>query len=108
MKLAVEDFVHQCVVYQQAKHNTGKLVGLQQPLPIPSGIWRQLTMDFVEVLPISFGADVIMLVVDRLTKYAHLIPLKHPFIASSMAQAFLDSVVQLHGVLICCKHIYNF
>jgi hypothetical protein len=42
-------------------------------------------MDFVEVLPISFGADVVMLVVDRLTKYAHLIPLKHPFTTSSMA-----------------------
>jgi hypothetical protein len=37
-------------------------------------------------------------VVDRLTKYAHLIPLKHPFTASSISQAFLDSVVKLHGV----------
>jgi hypothetical protein len=98
MKLAVEDFVRQCAICQQAKHSTGRPADLLQPLPIPLGIWCQLTMDFVERLPTSFGADVIMVVVDRLTKYAHLIPLKHPFTACSVAQAFLDSVVKLHGI----------
>jgi hypothetical protein len=98
MKGEVEDFVKQCAICQQAKHSTMKPAGLLQPLPIPSGIWRELTMDFVEGLPLSSGANVIMVVVDRLTKYAHLVPLKHPLTASSVAQAFLDSVVKLHGV----------
>jgi hypothetical protein len=98
MKTSVEDFVKQCVVCQQAKHLHSKPAGLLQPLPIPEGIWRELTMDFVEGLPLSNGANVIMVVVDRLTKYAHLVPLKHPFTASTVAQVFLDSVVKLHGV----------
>jgi hypothetical protein len=98
MKGEVEDFVKQCAICQQAKHITMKPAGLLQPLPIPSGIWRELTMDFVEGLSLSSGANVITVVVDCLTKYAHLVPLKHPFTASSVAQAFLDSVVKLHGV----------
>jgi hypothetical protein len=98
MKTSVDDFAKQCMVCQQAKHLHSKPARLLQPLPIPNSIWRELTMDFVEGLPMSSGANVIMVVVDRLTKYAHLIPLKHPFNASTVAQVFLDSVVKLHGV----------
>jgi hypothetical protein len=55
-------------------------------------------MDYIEGLPLSLDANIIMVLVDPLTKYAHLVPLKHLFTASSVAQAFLDSVVKLHGV----------
>jgi len=98
MKLDVDNFVRQCPTCQQAKHDHTRPAGLLQPLTIPSGLWRQLTMDFIEGLPLSGGANVIMVVVDRLTKYAHFVPLRHPFTALSVAQAFLDSVVKLHGV----------
>jgi hypothetical protein len=56
-------------------------------------------MDFIEELPLSSGYSVILVVVDRLTKYSHFLPVKHPYSAASIAQLFLDNIVKLHGVL---------
>jgi hypothetical protein len=83
---------------QQAKHSTSFPSGLLQPLPIPEGVWMDLSMDFVEGLPKSQGYSVIMVVVDRLTKYAHFVPVKHLYIASTIAQLFMDNIVKLHGI----------
>ena len=55
-------------------------------------------MDFIEGLPKSEGYDTILVVVVRFLKYAHFLPLKHPFSAAIVAQVFLDNVVKLHGV----------
>lgn len=54
-------------------------------------------MDFIEGLPRSGGKKVIMVVVDRLSKYANFLPLSHPFSAISVAQIYLDQVYKLHG-----------
>jgi transposase InsO family protein len=58
-------------------------------------------MDFVEGLPKSQGKDVIMVIVDRFTKYAHFVPLSHPYSVETVAQAFIDHVVKLHGPPLC-------
>ena len=55
-------------------------------------------MDFVEELPTSEGFDTIMVVVDRLTKFSHFVPLRHPFNATQVARASWDSIIKLHGV----------
>ena len=54
-------------------------------------------MDFITSLPKSEGKSVIMVVVDRLTKYAHFCALSHPFNASTVATAFMETVQKLHG-----------
>ena len=57
-----------------------------------------LSMDFIKGLPKSQGFSVILVVVDRLTKFAHFIPIKHPYTTASIAQLFLDHIVILHGL----------
>lgn len=98
LKQAVEDFVKQCDICQKAKHEHCKTPGLLQPLPVPQGAWEDISMDFIEGLPKSNGYDVILVVVDRFTKYAHFLPLKHPYTAMSVAQSLLQHVIKLHGV----------
>jgi hypothetical protein len=98
MKLAVTDFVRQCDICHHAKHSNQHPQGLLQPLPTPQGAWQDITIDFIEGLPMSEGVNTIMVVVDRFTKYSHFLPLRHPFTAPQFALLFVDSVVKLHGM----------
>ena len=61
-------------------------------------MWEDITLDFIERLPASQGQDTIMVVVDRLNKSAHFLPLKHPFTAKSVAEKFVADVIKLHGM----------
>lgn len=54
-------------------------------------------MDFIEALPKSAGKEVILVVVDRLKKYAHFIALSHPYSVESVVQVFIDNIFRLHG-----------
>ena len=54
-------------------------------------------MDFIIGLPKSEGKNVIMVVVDRLTKYAHFCALSHPFKESTVATTFMDTIQKIHG-----------
>lgn len=54
-------------------------------------------MDFIDGLPMSEGKSVILVVVDKFTKYSHFIPLSHPFNAIQVAKLFMDNVFKLHG-----------
>eukprot|EP00253_Pinus_taeda_P023766 PITA_23766 len=55
-------------------------------------------MDFITGLPKSGNKSVIMVVVDRISKYAHFCTLPHPFIPTLVAQSFMDQIFKLHGM----------
>lgn len=71
--------------------------GLLHLLEIPQRMWEDISMDFIEGLPKSFGYEVIFVVVDRLSNYDHFLCLKHPFDAKTVAELFVKEIVILHG-----------
>jgi hypothetical protein len=97
LKTDVQRFVAECLVRQQNKVETIKTPGLLQPLVISSQHWKEVSMDFITGLPKSKGKGGIMVIVDRLTKYAHFCALSHPFKASTVATTFMETVQKLHG-----------
>ena len=67
-------------------------------MPIPNLPWEMVTMDFIEGLPVSGRYNCILVVIDKLPKYGHFIPLHHPFIAVIAVEAFLNTTYKLHGM----------
>lgn len=98
MKKHIKEFVLSCSVCQQSKPDRSRLPGLLQPLPVPDSAWQVISMDFVEGLPPSNAANCVLLVVDSLTKYAHFVPLHHPFTAAVVAKVFMNNIYKLHGL----------
>lgn len=98
MKKSVREFVRACQVCQQAKPDRNRYPGLLQPLPVPTSAWEMVSLDFVEGLPRSGQFNSILVVVDKYSKFAHFIPLRHPFSALSVAKVYTDHVYKLHGM----------
>ena len=77
MKNNVAEFVTRCLICQQVKAEHQAPVGRLQPLPIPVWKWERITMDFVMGLPKTPKAnDAVWVIVDRLTKSAHFLPIR--------------------------------
>lgn len=97
LKQDTEKFISECPICQRSKHEQCPYPGLLEPLPTPDMAWVHISMDFIEGLPCSQGKEVILVVVDKFTKYAHFLSLEHPYSVHTVAHAFIDNIIRLHG-----------
>ena len=99
MKKNVANFVAKCLTCQKVKIDHRRLQGLLHPLPIPEWKWGSISMDFVRGLPrTTKGNNMIWVIVDRLKKSAHFIPMKDTWNKNQLALAYRQQVVKHHGV----------
>lgn len=89
--------MNQCATCQQTKYEPQKPPRLLQPIPIPSAIWEDLSIDFITGLPPSQGYTAILVVVDRYSKGAHFGSLPTHHMAHKVASLFVDMVCKHHG-----------
>ncbi|KAG8639326.1 hypothetical protein MANES_14G117021v8 [Manihot esculenta] len=98
MRKQIQSYIAECSICQKNKSSTSLPASLLQPLPIPHQVWEDIAMDFIDGLPTSFGINSILVVIDRLSKYAHFLPLSHPYSAKVIVDKFVEGVVKLHGM----------
>ncbi|KAL5574707.1 hypothetical protein UlMin_016406 [Ulmus minor] len=99
LKKDVASYVAKCLVCQKIKAEHQRPAGVLQPIEIPEWKWEQISMDFVVGLPkTSNGYDAIWVIVDRLTKSAHFLPIKITYSLEQLADLYAKEIVRLHGV----------
>ena len=103
MRKAVKDYIQQCTTYAQNKSTRHKPYGKQQQIEAPQQAWQEITIDFIVKLPLSKDTitdikyDSILVVVGRLTKYAHFIPWKEKGNAKDWAKVILKESLPITG-----------
>ena len=94
MKRDISDFVSRCLTCQQVKCEHQRPGGVSQRMPIPTWKWERITMDFVVGFPTTMGGyDSIWVVVDRLTKSAHFIPVRVKYTVEKLAELYISQIV---------------
>ncbi|GJS38858.1 putative reverse transcriptase domain-containing protein [Tanacetum coccineum] len=99
MKAEIATYVSKCLTCAKVKAEYQKPYGLLVQPVIPVWKWENITMDFVTKLPkTSSGQDTIWVIVDRLTKSAHFLPIKETDSIEKLTRQYLKEVVSRHGV----------
>jgi hypothetical protein len=99
MKREIAEHVAICDSCQRIKAEHQKPARLLQSLRISHWKWDEIGMDFIVGLPRTrAGYDSIWVVVDRLTKSAHFIPVKTSYSSAILAELYMSRIVCLHGV----------
>ncbi|GJU62960.1 putative reverse transcriptase domain-containing protein [Tanacetum coccineum] len=89
----------ECLTCSKIKAEHQKPSGFLQQPEIPEWKWEKITMDFVTKLPkSSSGHDTIWVVVDRLTKSAHFLPIREDYKTEKLAKIYTNEIVARHGV----------
>jgi hypothetical protein len=98
-KREIAEYVSRCDSCQRIMAEHQRPAGLLQPLQIPQWKWDEIGMDFIVGLPHTrAGYDSIWVVVDRLTKAAHFIPVKTTYNSAVLAELYMSRIVCLHGI----------
>lgn len=97
MKVHIKQYVQCCQTCQRAKPERVNYSGLLEPLPVPKESWEFISMDFIDGLPQSGNSNCILVIVDKFTKFAHFLPLAHPYIAAKVALLYMTHIYKLHG-----------
>ncbi|KAL0455700.1 UNVERIFIED_CONTAM: Transposon Ty3-I Gag-Pol polyprotein [Sesamum latifolium] len=99
MKKDVAEFMAKCLTCQQVKAEHQAPAGKLHPLSIPEWKWEKITMDFVIGLPRTFRKhDAVWVIVDRLTKSAHFLPIRQNDSLDKLAELYVSEIVRLHGI----------
>ncbi|GJV78510.1 putative reverse transcriptase domain-containing protein [Tanacetum coccineum] len=99
MKKDIAEYVSRCLTCSKIKAEHQKPSGLLQQPEIPEWKWEKITMDLVTKLPRSSGGyDAIWVIVDRLTKSAHFLPIREDFKTEKLARIYINEIVARHGV----------
>jgi hypothetical protein len=99
MKGEIAEYVSGCDTCQRIKASHLKAASQMQPLSIPAWKWDDISMDFIVGLPLTPQKhDSIWVIVDRLTKTAHFIPVHTAYSVERYAKIYVDLIVCLHSV----------
>jgi hypothetical protein len=99
MREDITEYVARCDTCQRVKAEHQRPAGLLQPLEIPTWKWEDISMDFVVGLPRSQrGHDAIWVIVDKLTKVAHFIPVREDNRVLKLVDLYIEHILRLHGV----------
>ncbi|GJV56133.1 putative reverse transcriptase domain-containing protein [Tanacetum coccineum] len=99
MKRDIAEYVSRCLTCSKIKAEHQKPSGLLQQPEIPEWKWEKITMDLVTKLPrSSSGYDAIWVIIDRLTKSAHFLPIREDFKTEKLARIYINEIVARHGV----------
>lgn len=96
----IRAYVRSCANCQRNKVSTAGPIGVLQPLPVPPRRWHTVSMDFAGPFVASGEGnwDMVIVVLDKLSKRAHLIPSKSTDKATDTAKRFFEGIVRLHGM----------
>ncbi|KAK2380620.1 hypothetical protein QL285_068300 [Trifolium repens] len=99
MKKDVAEYVASCLTCQKAKIEHQRPAGMLQSLDIPEWKWDNISMDFITGLPKTRRKhDSIWVIVDRLTKSAHFLPVRTTDTAAKLTDIYIAEIVRLHGI----------
>jgi hypothetical protein len=100
IKREIVKYVSECDTYRRVKADHLRPTGNLQPLRIPEWKWEDIYMDFIVGLPrTSRGYNSIWVIVDRLTKSAHFIPIAMTYRVRQYAELYISHIVRYHGIL---------